>query len=341
MDGDALEAAARAILPKEAFDYFAGGAFDERSLAANLEDWAGIRLRPRVLRDVTVVDTGTSLLGHPGPTPVVVAPTAFHRMAHPDGESGSAKGAAAAGAHFVLSTRSTTPVEQVADALEGRPFWYQVYVLQDRGLTVELVDRAKAAGATALVLTVDVARLGRRLRDLVNEFVIPAHLGTIESLDRPDGGADQDPGLTFDDIGWLRESTGLPVVVKGVLRPGDARRCLDAGASAVWVSNHGGRQLDYAATTADRLAAVVAEVGSSTEVYVDGGIRNARHALVALGLGARAVFLGRLPVYALAAEGSGGVRRMFQELAEELADGLMLTGCATVGSVPADLVTRA
>ena len=338
MDGDALEAAARAILPKEAFDYFAGGAFDERSLAANLDDWASIRLRPRVLRDVTVVDTGTTLLGHPVATPIVVAPTAFHRMAHPDGEPGSARGAAAAGSHFVLSTRSTTPVERVAEALEGRPFWYQVYVLQDRGLTVELVERAKVAGATALVLTVDVARLGRRLRDLVNEFVIPAHLGTIESLDRPDGGADQDPGLTFDDIAWLRESTGLPVVVKGVLRGDDARRCVDAGAAAIVVSNHGGRQLDTAITGAAAMPDVVSAVRDRCEIYVDGGVRRGTDVIKALALGARAVLVGRPVLWGLATGGSEGVATVLQELVAELELAMALCGCRTLEDVTADLL---
>lgn len=338
MDGDALEAAARAVLPKEAFDYFAGGAFDERSLAANLEDWATIRLRPRVLRDVTNVDTGTTLLGRPLSHPIVVAPTAFHRMAHSDGESGSARGASAAGAHFVLSTRSTTPVEQVAAALGGAPFWYQVYVLQDRGLTVELVDRAKAAGATALMLTVDVARLGRRLRDLVNEFVIPAHLGTIESLDRPDGGADQDPGLTFDDVGWLRDSTGLPVIVKGVLRGDDARRCVDAGADAVVVSNHGGRQLDTAISGAAAMPDVIAAVRDRCEVYVDGGVRRGTDVVKALALGARAVLVGRPVLWGLATGGSEGVTTVLRDLVDELELAMALCGCRTLGDVTADLL---
>jgi 4-hydroxymandelate oxidase len=338
MDGDALEAAARAVLPKEAFDYFAGGAFDERSLAANLEDWARLRLRPHVLRDVSSVDTSTTLLGEPVAHPVLVAPTAFHRMAHPDGEPASARGAAAAGARFVLSTRSTTPVEQVAEALDGGPFWYQVYVLQDRGLTVELVERAKAAGASALVLTVDVARLGRRLRDLVNDFVIPAHLGTIESLDRPDGGGDQDPSLTFDDLGWLRDSTGLPVVAKGVLRGDDARRCVDAGASAVVVSNHGGRQLDTAITGAAALPEVVAAVGGDAEVYVDGGIRRGTDVVKALALGARAVLVGRPILWALATGGADGVTEVLAELVDELELAMALCGCPTLGDVTGDLL---
>ena len=338
MDHDALEAAARAVLAKEAFDYFAGGAFDERSLAANLDDWAAMRLRPRVLRDVTTVDTGTTLLGRPVPHPIVVAPTAFHRMAHPDGEPATARGANAAGAHFVLSTRSTTPVEDVADALDGRPFWYQVYVLLDRDLTVELVQRAKAAGATALVLTVDVPRLGRRLRDLVNGFVLPAHLGTIESLDRPGDLGDQDPGLTFDDIAWLGDATGLPVIVKGVLRGDDARRCVDAGAAAVIVSNHGGRQLDTAVSGAAAMPDVVSAVRDRCEVYVDGGIRRGTDVVKALALGARAVLVGRPVLWALATGGAEGVETVLRELVAELDLAMALCGCRTLDDVTADLL---
>lgn len=338
MDDDALEAAAKAVLPSEAFDYFAGGAFDERSLAANLEDWPAIRLRPRVLRDVTTVDPGTTLLGRPVAHPIVVAPTAFHRMAHPDGEPATARGAAAAGAHFVLSTRSTTPVEDVADALGGRPFWYQVYILQDRDLTVELVSRARAAGATALVLTVDVPRLGRRLRDLVNGFVLPAHLGTIESLDRPGSLGDQDPGITFDDIGWLRDATGLPVIVKGVLRGDDARRCVDAGAAAIVVSNHGGRQLDTAISGAAAMPEVMSAVRDRCEVYVDGGVRRGTDVVKALALGARAVLVGRPVLWALAAGGADGVTDLLQELAGELELAMALCGCRTTEDVTADLL---
>ena len=338
MDEDALEAAARALLPKDAFDYFAGGAFDERSLAANLADWAAIRLRPRVLRDVSTVDPATTLLGRPIAHPIVVAPTAFHRMAHADGEPGTARGAADAGAHFVLSTRSTSRVEEVGTALEGRPFWYQVYVLRDRALTTDLVARAKASGATALVLTVDVPRLGRRLRDLVNRFVIPAHLGAIESLARADGMADQDPSLTFDDIGWLRDVSGLPVVVKGVLRGDDARRCVDAGAAAVVVSNHGGRQLDTALSGAAAMPDVVSAVRDRCEVYVDGGIRRGTDVLKALALGARAVLVGRPVLWALATGGQAGVTSMLRELLGELELAMALCGCRTVEDITADLL---
>ena len=339
MDVDAREEAARALLPPEVYDYYAGGAFDELSVAANLADWAALRLRPRVLRDVRVVDPGVTVLGERLPHPIVVAPTAFHRMAHPDGEVATARGAAAAGARLVLSTRSTTPAADVAAALgDGVPFWYQVYVLQDRELTASLTARAVEAGATALVLTADVARLGRRLRDVRNGFTVPSNLGTIESLDRPGNLADQDAGLTFDDIGWLRSSTGLPVVVKGVLRGDDARRCVDAGAAGVVVSNHGGRQLDGAVSGAAALPEVVAAVGGDAEVLVDGGVRRGTDVVKALALGARAVLVGRPVLWGLATDGSAGVQAVLEQLVGELDLALALCGCASLAEVSPDLL---
>ena len=325
MDVAAREEAARAVLPPEVFDYYAGGSFDELSLAANLEDWARLRLRPRILRDVRSVDPGTTLLGEPVAHPVVVAPTAHHRLAHPDGEVATARGAAAARTRFVLSTRSSTSVEEVAAALEGRPFWYQVYVLQDRAVTADLTSRAAAAGATALVLTADVARLGRRLRDARNGFVAPS-------------GSEQDAGLTFADIGRLREEVGLPVVVKGVLRGDDARRCVDAGASAVVVSNHGGRQLDGACSGAAAMVDVISAVRDTCEVYVDGGIRRGTDVVKALALGARAVLVGRPVLWGLATGGAAGVQEVLEELVAELDLALALCGCPTLADVTPDLL---
>jgi 4-hydroxymandelate oxidase len=330
VDVDAREEAARAVLPAEVFDYYAGGSFDELSLAANLADWAALRLRPRVLQDVRVVDPGTTLLGEPLPHPIVVAPTAFHRMAHPDGEVATARGAAAAGARFVLSTRSSTPPEEVAAALDGRPFWYQVYVLQDRDLTTELTRRAAEAGATALVLTADVARLGRRLRDVRNGFVIPTEVGGAR--------VEQDAGLTFDDIGRLLEATGLPVIVKGVLRGDDARRCVDAGAAGIVVSNHGGRQLDGAISGAAAMVDVVRAVRDECELLVDGGIRRGTDVVKALALGARAVLVGRPVLWGLATEGAAGVQAVIEQLVDELDLAMALCGCATVEEITADLL---
>jgi 4-hydroxymandelate oxidase len=335
-----LEERAREILPQGVYDYVAGGAGDELTLQENVAAWQRIRLLPRVLRDVSAVDLGTTALGTDLGSPIGVAPTAFHRMLHPDGEVASAAGVAAAGALHVVSTRSTTPVEQVAEALGDNPWWYQVYVLRDRGLTEELVRRAVTAGAKALVLTADTPRLGLRLRDVRNDFTLPPNLGSPESLDRPGNLADQDPAVTFDDIGWLASTFGLPVVVKGVLRGDDAKSSIAAGAAAIWVSNHGGRQLDGAVATADALPAVVDSVGDSAEVYVDGGVRRGIDVLRGIALGAGLVFVGRPVSWALAVGGSELVATTLQTLRDELELALALAGCPKVGDVTSDLVAR-
>jgi 4-hydroxymandelate oxidase len=340
---DGLEQRAEELLPEAVYRYLRQGSRDGVTAAEATRAWDRFRFLPQVMRDVTHVNTSTTLLGTPVDTPLGIAPTTMQRAVHPDGEVAMAQAAAEAGALMVVSSNAGSTFEDIAAT--GVRWWLQMYVTAERQTSLPVLKRAVSAGAEAVVLTADTPVVGTKY-DGPGPSVWEVAEATWVRANFPaeygvSPGDEKATDLGPQDVDWLAQATGLPVVVKGVLRPGDARRCLDAGASAVWVSNHGGRQLDYAAATADRLAAVVAEVGSSTEVYVDGGIRNARHALVALGLGARAVFLGRLPVYALAAEGSGGVRRMFQELAEELADGLMLTGCATVGSVPADLVTRA
>ena len=338
MDLDALEDEARALLDQGVYDYIAGGAFDELTLSDNRAAWDRIRLRPRVLRDVRVVSTMTTVLGTTFDHPVGVAPTAFHKLCHGDGEPASSGGAADAGGLFVLSTRSTARIEDVAEARAGKPWWFQVYVLQDRDLTASFVRRAVATGCRALVLTGDTPLVGRRLRDLRNRFVLPSDLGTIESLDAPGTLGDQEAGVTFDHIAWLAEISGLPVVVKGVLRGDDAERSLDAGASAVWVSNHGGRQLDGAIATADALADVVAAVGERAEVYVDGGIRRGTDVLKALAMGARAAFVGRPVAWALAVGGRNGVRDLLRGFAGELELSMALAGAPTIDDVTHDLL---
>jgi 4-hydroxymandelate oxidase len=335
-----IEEQARALLAPEVYDYIAGGAFDELTLESNRTAWDAIRMRPRVLRDVSNVSTACTLLGTELRHPVGVAPTAFHRLCHGDGEAATASGAADAGALFVLSTRSSLPIEEVARASGASPWWFQVYILQDRGLTESLVQRAHAAGARALVLTGDTPLVGRRLRDVRNEFVFPGHLGTIESLDRPGSLADQEPGATFDDIGWLAEICDLPIVVKGVLRADDAVRSVEAGAAAVWVSNHGGRQLDGAIASADALPEVVDAVGSRAEVYVDGGIRRGTDVLKAVALGARAVFLGRPVAWGLAVDGRDGVQRVLRAVTLEFELAMALAGASSIDEITPDLIAR-
>jgi 4-hydroxymandelate oxidase len=349
LDLAALEAAARERLDPGVYDYIAGGADAELSVAANLAAWSRLWLRPRVLRDVAQVSTATTLLGGQLQVPLAVAPMAYHRMTHPEGEAASAAGSAAAGALYICSTQATMSVEEVAAAAPDAR-WFQVYVVRDRGWTAELVGRAAAAGYRALVLTVDVPLLGNRLRDLRNDFRLPTGLAPANAP--PAGAARQrelavdviaqagqfDPSLTSETIGWLAERSGLPVVVKGVLRGDDALACVEAGAVGVVVSNHGGRQLDSVVATADALAEVVAAVGNRVEVYVDGGIRRGTDVLKALALGARAVLVGRPVLWGLSMGGAHGVERVLSGLAGELQLAMALCGAVGVDDLTPDLI---
>ncbi|HYO40324.1 MAG TPA: alpha-hydroxy acid oxidase [Nocardioidaceae bacterium] len=333
---DGLEERAAEVLPEPVFRYLCQGAREGVSAAEATAAWDRFRFTPRVLRDVTDVRTGTSLLGTEVATPIALAPTTLQRAAHPEGEIATARAAAAAGALMVVSSNAGSTFEDIATT--GVDWWIQLYVMAERQTGLPLLERAVAAGAKAVVLTVDTPVVGTKYGGAGPSVWEVAEPGWVRANFPPGyGGSPGDEKATDlgpHDIDWLSKTTGLPVVVKGVLRPSDARRCLDAGAAAVWVSNHGGRQLDYTAATADMLAAVVAEVGGSSEVYVDGGVRAARHVVTALALGARAVFLGRLPLYAVAVDGADGVRRMFGDLDEELIDALTLAGCPSVTDVP-------
>ncbi len=349
MDLDALEAAARDALTPNAWGYYSAGADDELTLSDNVAAWRRIRLRPRVLRDVSAVDVSTSVLGTAVRSPVLVAPTAYQRMAHDEGEAATARAAAAAGTVMVVSTVANVSLEDVAAAAPGAPRWMQVYVRHDRDLTADLVRRAAAAGYSALVLTVDLPVLGHRRVDERNAFALPeglhmANLGPLPTVTSAGSAlaehvrGDFDPGLTFADIGWLRDVSGLPVLVKGVLRADDARSCVDAGAAAVIVSNHGGRQLDTAVATADVLAEIVAAVGADVDVLVDGGVRRGTDVFKALALGAKAVLVGRPVLWGLATGGEAGVRGVLDGLAEELARAMALAGAPTVADVTPDLL---
>ena len=329
---------AQAVLPEDVFAYFAAGAGAEITLARQEQAWDEVLLRPRVLRDVSATSTATQVLGHPVASPVLVAPTAAHKLAHPEGEVAVARAARAAGSLLVLSMRSSSPVEDVAAA--AGPFWQQLYVLQDRGVTDEIGRRAAAAGALALVVTVDTPRVARK------RVGFPAALpstGIIEALDHRDVA---DPRLTqAEDVGprdleRLAEASGLPIVAKGVLTAEAARDCVAAGASAVVVSTHGGRQLDGVVPTPLALPEVAEAVGDRVEVYVDGGVRTGSHVLKALALGARAVLVGRPVIWALATGGSDGVRSLLDEMASEVDEALALAGCPSCTDVGPDLVRR-
>lgn len=337
-DAAELEHRARKQLPPQVYDYYAGGAGRERTLRASEKAWRQVGLAPRVLRDVSVVDTSARLLGTEFVTPLAVAPCGYHGLAHPDGELASATGAARAGALFVLSTRSSRRIEEVAEVLaaEQGTWWFQVYMMRDRELTAGLARRAAAAGAAALVLTADTPVVGRKRRDSADGVVSDEHflvnLGPLDDLTAADQAAD----ATFTDIGWLREAGGgLPVVVKGVLRGDDAAACRAAGAAAVIVSNHGGRQLDGAVTAAAALPGVTAALSHDDggEIYADGGIRTGEDALAALALGAAAVFLGRPVLWALTCGGAADVGSLLSGLTDDLAHAMALAGAPSVADV--------
>jgi 4-hydroxymandelate oxidase len=329
---DQVEALARESLPAAVFRYVAEGARNEITLREASAAWDAVRLAPWVLRDVRTVHTGTTLLGTDFAAPIGIAPMTLQRAADPAGEVTMAAAARRAGVPMVLSSNAGSTFADVAAT--GAHWWLQVYVAADRRDSVPLLEAAAAAGAAAVVLTADTPVLGTR-------YQLPGGPGIWEVADPSWIGANatsttgvlpEDRGKAMDlgpaDIGWLAETTGLPVVVKGVLRPDDAGRCVAAGASAVWISNHGGRQLDQVMATAHCVETVRAAVGGSAEVYVDGGIRSGLHALIAVALGADAAFVGRPLFHALAADGREGVDRALDEYAEELSESMRLAGCA-------------
>jgi 4-hydroxymandelate oxidase len=352
LDLSLMEEEARQRIGEMAYAYYAGGAEDERLLVDNVAAWSRWRLHPRVLTGVSQPSTATTVLGSPVRSPIMVAPTAIHGLADPEGEVATARGAAAAGTCMVLSSLATRSLEDVAASGPAAPRWMQIYVLRDRGHTKDLVQRSAAAGYRALVLTVDAPVSGFRRRELRGGARLPDDL-QLPNLDQSsterarEGGfmaivhRQFEPALTFDDIGWLAGLTGLPVVVKGVQRADDAVRCVEAGASAVVVSNHGARQLDDAPATADVLGEVADALGGRAELYVDGGIRRAADVAKALALGARGVLLGRPVLWALATGGAEGVAGLLEWLETELCRVMALCGAATVAHLDRSLVRPA
>jgi isopentenyl diphosphate isomerase/L-lactate dehydrogenase-like FMN-dependent dehydrogenase len=350
-----FEALARDRMTAPAFDYYCGGAGDEHTLSENQRAFSRITVWPKVLVDVSRIDTATTVLGTPVALPMLVAPTAFAKLAHPDGEPAIARAAGAAGTVMTVSTIASSTLEEVAEAATG-PLWFQLYVYKDRAVTLELVARAEAAGYRAIVLTVDTPVLGHRERDTRNGFTLPdgvsvRNLETCRAV--VEGAARWQPGssfgayihqlfdasLSWTAIEWLRSITRLPVIVKGVLRADDARRAIDAGAAAVIVSNHGGRQLDGAPATIRALPAIVDAVDGRAEVLLDGGIRRGVDVLKAVALGARAVLIGRPCLWSLAADGEAGVTRALDILRTELALSMALAGLPSIDSITSDAVT--
>ncbi len=347
-----LEALARRRMPGGAFDYFAGGAEDERTVALNREGFERFVFMPRVLIDVSHVSLATTVLGAPVASPILLAPTAYQRLAHPDGELATARAAGAAGTLMCASTMATRSLETIARAASG-PLWFQLYVHPERERTERLVARAEKAGYRALALTVDTPRLGRRERDLRTSYRPPRNFvlanfedgeATARWKDLPSrsrvANALLDPALTWETVQWLKGITSLPIVLKGILRPDDARRAIDAGAGGIWVSNHGGRQLDGAQATIVALPDVVEAVDGRAEVYVDGGVRRGTDVLKALALGARAAFIGRPYLWGLAAGGEAGVRRVLELLRDELEVAMMLAGADDAQRIDPTLLAR-
>ncbi len=349
---DDLERDARHAIGEMAYAYYAGGADDERLLEGNVAAWGHWQLHPRVLAGIARASTATTLLGTPVGSPVAIAPTALQGLAHPEGEAATARGAAEAGALMILSSLATCPLEEVAAAAPGAPRWMQVYILRERARTAELVNRAAAHGYGALVLTVDAPVSGLRLREwrtgvhLPDDLALPNLAGDSTDSAREGGfmavvTREFEPALTPDDIGWLAGLSALPVVAKGVQRADDAVRCIDAGAAAVVVSNHGARQLADAPATADILAEIVDAVAGRAEVYVDGGVRRSPDVVKALALGARAALVGRPSLWALATGGSDGVAALLRWFGSELRRTMVLCGAAAVDEVDRSLVRRA
>ncbi|MFD9882604.1 alpha-hydroxy acid oxidase [Streptomyces alboflavus] len=342
--------AARDVLPAPAYDYLQGGAADERTVRWNAEAYERLALLPPVLTGTAGVDTRCTLYGTELPAPVLLAPTASHGLFHPDAEAATVRGAAAGGALTTVSTFSTLTLEEIGAAATG-PWWFQLYVQRDRALTEDLVRRARAAGATACVVTVDTPVTGLRERDLRNGFALPSHRMPANLAGRTAepgrNAADPahrgihdpriDPAVGWSDLEWLRSISGLPVLAKGIVRPDDARRAAEIGIG-VWMSNHGGRNLDTAIAPLVTLPAVAEAVAGRVPVLIDGGIRRGTDVVKALALGADAVAIGRPYVWSLAAAGAEGVTAALSALHREIELALALLGAPDLAALTPDLV---
>lgn len=369
-----LRLLARKRIPRAIFDYADRGSYDERTIAANRADLAALALRQRVMVDVSERSLATTMVGEDVAMPVAIAPTGLTGLFHGNGEIHGARAAQAFGVPFTLSTMSICSIEDVAGAVE-KPFWFQLYVMRDRGFSQSLVDRAIAAKCSALVLTLDLQIQGQRHRDLKNGLAVPPRLTFANALDiatKPawalrvlmgkrrsfgnlDGfvkGADSlttlsawtasqfDPSLSWKDIEWVRKIWPGKLILKGILDVGDARAAAATGADAVVVSNHGGRQLDGAISSIKALPRVVDAIGHQTEILFDGGVQSGQDVLKALALGARGCLIGKSFLYGLAAMGEAGVTRTLEILAKELDVSLALTGTRGVAEVGPAVLDR-
>jgi len=346
------EELARQNLPRMAYDYYASGSNDEISLRENRDAWERIALYFRVLRDISSRSLETTVLGQKVALPILAAPTAFHKLAHPEGELASVRAVGRHGSILILSTLSTCSLEEVSAVATG-PIWFQLYVYRDRGATRALVERAEAAGCQALVLTVDAQLWGRRERDVRNRFRLPPglqvkNLSGSEKDALPENSQGSglaayvtslfDPALAWSDIEWLASITKLPVVLKGIVHPDDGRIASEAGAAAIVVSNHGGRQVDTSPATIEALPRVVDAVQGKIEVLVDGGIRRGTDVVKALARGAKAVAVGRPVLWGLAVDGEEGVYHSLDLLRTELDLAMGLCGATCPDEITSDLL---
>ena len=338
-------------MPSMAWEYISGGAADEITLRWNHEAYEKIRLKPRALVDVSRLDTRVRLLGRELPFPILLAPTAYQKLTHPDGELATARGAGAADATMVVSTMSNVTLEDVA-AVATRPLWFQLYVQPDRELTRQLVQRAETAGYQALVVTVDAPVLGPRYRELRANFALPPKLeranlrghaaaaSGFHPTEQSIFSATLDPTLTWKDIDWFRSITKLPILLKGIQNSADADRAVTAGVAGIIVSNHGARDLDTAPATIDELPDVVAKVRGKVPVLIDGGIRRGTDVLKAIALGATAVLIGRPYLFGLAVDGARGVTRVVNILRREFEIAMALCGRPSIADIDASLIWR-
>ena len=344
------ERSAQRQLDANAWAYFSGGAGDEITLRANRSAWDELALVPRVLRPLAGGHTRCTLLGRALAHPILLAPVAYQRLAHPDGEIASAYAAAALGAGMVLSMQASSPLEDVAAAMHGDPgagpLWLQLYLQHDRALVRELARRAETAGFEALVVTVDAPTSGVRDRERRAGFALPPEVQAVNLASMaPASQAQAAPGHsalfdnllrhapTWDDIAWLQAQTRLPVLLKGVLHPEDARLALAQGVAGLIVSNHGGRTLDTAVSTARALPRMADAVGGALPLLVDGGLRRGTDVFKALALGASAVLIGRPALWGLANAGAAGVAHVLRLLRDELEACMALSGCATLADI--------
>jgi len=346
------EKASQSLLEPQAYDYYQSGAMSEHTLIDNITAYQRIKFLPRVLKDVSSINTSIKLAGRVLRLPLIISPTAFLGMAHPDGELAVAKAANNSNTIMVCSTMSNTPIEEIT-SVTNAAVWFQLYVYKDKQATLALIERAKNAGCEALVITVDAPFLGQRERDVKNQFQLPSHLKmsnlhALKNSHLPDKEGHSglahyfesliDKSLTWRDIGWIKEHANMPVYLKGILHPQDAKLAIEYGVDGIFVSNHGGRQLDGSIASIDALPGIIKSVNQQIPVILDGGIRRGSDILKALALGAQCAGIGRPVIWGLSHSGQQGVEDIFNIFQSELELTMALAGCSDVSSINSNII---